>query len=375
MIAILSAAPIDPASPTVSVVVPSYRQGRFLGPCLESLLRQSGPAIEILVLDNCSDDETAGVLETYRTRLSRVEVRPDEGQSDALRRGFGMARGEIFAWLNCDDMLMPGAAARAVNVLQADPSIDVVYGHCAHIDEGGDFLGYFHFIADYDEETLRNASDFIPQPSTFFRRSAYERSGGLDLSLHYTMDWDLWCLMARSGAKFRFIPEVLSAARIHAGAKTVRGGLRRFLELTRVNLRHKTRPLPILATHFLAHQVAGRFPLKRLGPLHHALRMLWRSLGGPSIEHSVVFGIGRGPRLTARFADVCFPVFRKVTALRLRFDRPESRADVRICGEEAVFSGSSYLRQFETARFIEDARIEVAGYEGALPAPIAVQVV
>ena len=338
-------------------------------------MRQSGPSLEILVLDNCSDDETAAVLEAYRTRLSRVEVRPDHGQADALRRGFGMARGEIFAWLNCDDMLMPGAAARAVGVLQADHAIDVVYGHCAHIDEAGDFLGYFHFIADYDEGTLRNARNFIPQPSTFFRRSAYERSGGLDPSLSYTMDWDLWCLMARSGAKFRFIPEVLSAARIHAGAKTVRGGLRRFPELTRVNLRYKTRPLPILATHFLAHQVAGRLRLKRLGPLHRALIMLWRSLGGPSIEQTMVFGIGPGPQLIARSADVRFPVFREVSAFRVHFDRPEARANVRISGEGALFSGSSYFWQFESARFIEDVRVEVAAYEGVLPASIAVQVV
>jgi glycosyltransferase involved in cell wall biosynthesis len=371
----LPAATVDSAFPILSVVVPSYRQGRFLRPCLESLLRQSGPALEILVLDNCSDDETAAVLEAYRTRLSRVEVRPDHGQADALRRGFAMARGEILAWLNCDDMLMPAAAARAVNVLQADPAIDVVYGHCAHIDEAGDFLGYFHFISDYDEEILRNASDFIPQPSTFFRRSAYERSGGLDPSLSYTMDWDLWCLMARSGAKFRFLPEVLAAARIHAGAKTVRGGLRRFLEVTRVNLRHKTRPLPTLATHFLAHQVAGRLRLKSLGPLYSALLRLRGSLGGLSIQQSVVLGIGHGPKLLARSADVRFPVFREVSAFRVQFDRPEARADVRICGEVAVRSGSSYCRQFESARFIEDVRVEVEGYEGVLPASIAVQVV
>lgn len=362
-----------PSAPTVSVVVPSYQQGRFLKCCLESLLRQAGPPIEILVLDNRSDDETAAVLNLYRSRLSRVEVRRDKGQADALRRGFAMARGEILAWLNCDDMFMPGAVARAVEVFQQEPSVDAVYGHCAHIDESGDFLGYFHFIADYDEEALRNFSDFIPQPSTFFRRSAYERAGGLDAALYYVMDWDLWCRMARTGSKFHFLPEILSGARIHAGAKTVRGGLRRVLELTRVNLRHKTQPLPMLATLFVIHRVAGYLRLNKLQSLRRSLRDLWSSFGGPSVEERTVFGIGRGPQLIAQSADIRFPVYREVGELQIWFDRSVGRANVRICGEAAVASGSSYVVQFRPARFLEGVCVEVSDYAGALPVGITIR--
>ena len=358
---------------TVSVIVPSYRQGRFLRACLESLLRQSAPSIEIIVLDNCSDDETASVLDAYRSRLARVEVRADLGQADALRRGFSLARGEVLAWLNCDDMLMPGAVARAVGVFQREPLVDVVYGHCAHVDEAGDFLGYFHFISEYDEGALRNISDFIPQPSTFFRRSAYERSGGVDASLYYAMDWDLWCRMARTGARFRFIPEVLSGARIHAGAKTVRGGLRRFLEIARVNIRHKTQPMPMLATLFMVHQIAGRLRLKRLGPLHRALLRLWSAFGGPSIEQRVVFGIGHGPQLVAQSADVRFPAYREIGELRFGFYPTGANATVKICGEAAVAAGSTYLLRFSSTRFVEEVRVEVSEFRGLLPARIVLQ--
>ena len=370
-----AAAPKASGSPRVSVIVPSFQQGKFLRSCLESLLKQTGPVPEIIVLDNLSTDETPAVLTEYASRLSRVEIKRDRGQADALRRGFAMAKGDILGWLNCDDMLMLGAIERAVAALEADPQIDVVYGHCAHMDEAGDFLGYFHYIADYDEEELRNFNDFIPQPSTFFRRSAYERAGGVDPSLYYAMDWDLWCKMARTGSRFRFIPEVLSGARIHQNAKTVKGGWRRFLEVSRVNLRHKTLPLPMIPTLYLLHLVASRIQLSKFGPLYRWLRRLWRSAGGRLIEKKVVLGIGEGPRLVSQPASVRFPVFKEVGEVRFRLGLSVGRAKVTICGEEAGSSGFNYARPFERGHFLAEAVVDVSEYPGALPDSIAVQAV
>lgn len=356
----------------VSIVVPSYRQGRFLAACLESLIRQAASNLEIIVLDNCSDDETAAVLEAYRPALTRVEVRPDRGQADALRRGFEMATGDILGWLNCDDMLMPGAVERVEGVFEKTSTLDVVYGNCAQVDERGDFLGYFPYIRDYDEDELRNFNDFIPQSSTFFRRSAYEKAGGLDATLHYAMDWDLWCRMATAGAKFEFLSDVLSGVRIHPDAKTVRGGLRRFIEVSRVNLRHKTQFLPMVATMFVAHRFFRLLRLNRFTPLSRLLRRLWQKAGGRLITQRVILGVGCGPRLLDSSASIRFPVYKRCSQVAVSIQGAE-RARVRICGSEVTRSAGKWTAPFQDAPFLESVEVAIDDYQGPLPAKVFVR--
>jgi len=303
-------------NPLVTIVVPSFQQGRFLRQSLESLAAQTYPHLELILRDNHSDDGTAEVLNDFASRIRVVRER-DKGQADALRRGFAECRGEILGWLNADDMLMPQAVERVVAAFQSAERPDVVYGHCAFLDEDGAFLRYFDDIMPFSERELRNFSDFVPQPSTFFTREAYEAVGGLDAGLHWTMDWDLWCRLARAKKRFFFLPEVLSGARLHPGTKTSRGGLRRWLELTRVNMKHATLAVPMLPILYLAHLYSTRMKWT-LGPLHRPLRRWWRHVTGRNgHEKAPVLGLRAPLRVAGSEFRIEAPVFSRLETLRL----------------------------------------------------------
>ncbi|MCK6473929.1 MAG: glycosyltransferase [Planctomycetes bacterium] len=302
------------ATPLVSIVVPVWQQGRFLGSALESLLDQTYPHLEIIVQDNCSTDETEHVLERFRPRLACVVQEKDAGQSDALRRGFARCHGEILGWLNGDDLLMPDAIERAVAAFAAEPHPDVVYGHCVFLQENGQFLRYFHEIQPHRAEDLLNFSDYLCQPSTFFRRASYEKVGGLDEHLHFGMDWDLWCRFVEAGCVFRQIDEVLSGVRIYSAAKTYAGGMRRIAELYRINLRHKTTRFPYAAaSYFLSDMIGGRLHL-----LHGLLRRAWRlTTGRAQAKSSVVRGLGAPDLIVEPEARVQLPVYARVASARV----------------------------------------------------------
>ena len=303
------------ALPLVSIVVPSWQKGPFLRHALESLVEQTYPRLEVIVQDNLSTDETVGILQEFEPRLAQVVREKDRGQSDALSRGFARCRGEILGWLNADDMLMPDAIAQAVAALQAPSRPDVVYGHTAFLTQDGHFSRYFCEIRPFSSQWLRNFGPFIAQPSTFFRRAAYVTTGGLDPSLHYAMDWDLWCKMARSGHAFRFVDEVWSGTRMYRGTKTSAGGLRRIREILRVNRRHQTTRFPLAASaHLLGDVLPGRGPV-----LHGLFRWGWRRMTGRSqAPPTVVHGLTGSNLLAASPARIRFPVYDRVWGARVR---------------------------------------------------------
>lgn len=307
------------SAPSVSIVVPSYQKGRFLRAALESLLRQTCASVEILVADNLSTDETPGILDRYAPRLAgrgSVVRERDAGQSDALRRAFARAEGEVLGWLNADDLLMPQALERAAAALQAGAGL--VYGHCALVDEDGQFLSYYHDIQTATPEQLRNQGVFFCQPAAFFRRELYERAGGLDPDLRYAMDWDLWCRMARAGGRFESVNEVWAASRIYAQTKTRAGGRRRLAEIFRVNRLHKTTWIPRAALGMTYGAL-----VRRCWPgLDRPMGALWRFWTGQTVGRTVVEGLAPGRRLAAPRARIRFPLFRESAGARLRIIRP-----------------------------------------------------
>ena len=224
--------------------------GTSLPATLDSILCQIYDRVELIVQENESKDETVSVLREYSSRIDILTVERDRGQSHALALGFRKSRGEVLGWLNADDMLMPDAVERAVEAFRSPSSPAVVYGDCAFITADDQFIRYFHEIEPFSEKRLRNDTDFISQPSTFFTRAAYEQIGGIDESLAFAMDWDLWCRFAVAGFGFERISHVLSAARLYPTTKTSAGGFARWRELLQVNRRHATQPLPRAA---LAH--------------------------------------------------------------------------------------------------------------------------
>lgn len=205
--------------PTISLVTPSFNQGHFIAATLDSVLGQKYPALEYVVQDGGSKDSTADVLSRYAGRLAACRSAPDNGQADAVNKGFAGTRGEIMAWLNSDDLLLPGALVTVAQYFAEHPDIDVVYGDRLLIDGEGREVGRW-ILPGHDERVLRWI-DFIPQETMFWRRRIWDASGGrLDDSFHFAMDWDLLARFQAAGARFAHIPRFLGAFRIHAAQKT-----------------------------------------------------------------------------------------------------------------------------------------------------------
>ena len=202
--------------PLVTVVTPSFNQGRFIRETIESVLTQSYARIEYLVMDGGSSDETVEILKSYGDRLAWVSE-PDGGQTDAINKGWRRARGMIVAYLNSDDTYVPGAVAKAVEGLRAHPDAAAVYGEGYHVDEAGSVIDRYPTEA-FGMARLAETC-FICQPTVFLRREVVERLGYLDESLRYCMDYDLWIRLAHV-SRFAYLPEYLANTRLHADTKT-----------------------------------------------------------------------------------------------------------------------------------------------------------
>lgn len=201
--------------PRISVVTPSFNQARYIETTIKNVLDQGYPNLEYIIMDGGSSDGSAQIIESYSDRLAYWVSEPDEGQTDALVRGFERATGEILCWLCSDDLFEPNALFEVAETFVQNPGWQVVYGDGVWIDaEGRPFkrkkeMGFNRFVFLYDY-------NYLPQPSTFWRRGIYEKVGGLDPSFDLAMDGDLWARFTehtdihhvpRSWSRMRFYPE------------------------------------------------------------------------------------------------------------------------------------------------------------------------
>lgn len=214
-------------SPTVkllvSVVVPCLNRADLLRPTINSILNQSYPRIECIVMDGGSNDGTVEVLRSYGDRIIwRSE--PDRGHADAINKGWQLSKGEILAWLNADDCwTVPGSVGTAVEYFTKDPTIDVIYGRAETIDRNGRHVGWSH-AREWDlEEALRRCDHLIPQPAAFIRRDSVIRAGWLDVSMETGKDHDLWLQISLIGGRLQFVPETLALERSTPGTWSQRG--------------------------------------------------------------------------------------------------------------------------------------------------------
>lgn len=230
------------SQPLVTIVTPSYNQGRFIRATIESVLAQDYPHIEYIILDAVSTDETARIAAEYAGRLEFISEK-DRGQSHAINKGFQRARGEIVAWINSDDTLLPGAVSRAVAALAAHPEAAASYGEGYLMDEEGFATCRFPHTQPFDLWRLINVSDYILQQSVFFRRSAVEAVGWIREDLHYAMDWDL---LIRLGLRWplHYEPAYFGCLREYAAAKTSAGGGKRAREILNMLREHSGRRWP-----------------------------------------------------------------------------------------------------------------------------------
>ena len=217
---------------TISVITPSFNQGQFIAETIESVLMQEGEFdLEYIIVDGASTDNTLDIVKSFEQQLfsagrpvkcNDISFRwiseKDEGQSDAIIKGFAMAKGDVIAWLNSDDTYIPGALQKIAEFFCGNPSSPVVYGKSFYTDESGRVVGRYP-TGEFDRDRFP-AFNFISQPSVFFTRKAYEEIGGIDKTLQFVMDYDLWI---RFSQKFdlEYLPHDLSTYRLHEFSKTV----------------------------------------------------------------------------------------------------------------------------------------------------------
>lgn len=218
--------------PLVSIITPSYNQGEFIRATIESVICQDYKNIEYIVIDGGSTDSTLSILEEYKGKLTYISE-PDKGQSNAINKGFHMAKGDIIAWLNSDDVYEPGCIKKAVEALNRNPEAAMVYGDGYIIDREGKKTGPFIYSRDFSLWALTHIWDYIMQPATFFRKDDVEAVGYLDESLNWTMDWDLWIKLALR-KDIVYIPDYFACSREYGETKTSTGGDKRLAEILKV---------------------------------------------------------------------------------------------------------------------------------------------
>jgi glycosyltransferase involved in cell wall biosynthesis len=223
----------------VTVVTPSFNQGRFLSRTVRSVLDQEFDGeLEYLVRDGGSSDETVSILRGFGDRIDWTSA-PDGGQADAVNQALSGATGDIVGWLNSDDIYYPGAIAAVCAAFDADPTADLVYGSANHIDDRDCVLEPYP-VEDWNFERLISTC-YLCQPAVFFRKSVVGRFGALDPSLRYAMDYEYWLRLASKGARFLRIPATLAGSRLYPTNKTL--GSRRAVhrEINDVLRRHLRR--------------------------------------------------------------------------------------------------------------------------------------
>ncbi|MGV8049431.1 MAG: glycosyltransferase family 2 protein [Anaerolineaceae bacterium] len=248
-------------NPTVSIITPSFNQAAFLEETIRSVLEQDYPNIEYVIMDGGSKDGSLEIIQKHAGRLAAWESKPDRGQTDAINQGFGKASGEIFAWLNSDDILLPGAVSAAVKALQANPQAGMVYGNALLINAEGKKIGDFP-AAQTDLRKLRQGYVHIPQQASFFRADLWRQVGPLDPSFYFAMDYDLWVRLAAK-APLLYVPELWAAFRLHGDAKSIASDDRCWPEMLRVHYRDGGKPFSVIVAKYWVRKLIAPVLMRR----------------------------------------------------------------------------------------------------------------
>ena len=206
--------------PRVSIVTPSNNQGQFIEETIRSVLLQGYPNLEYIVMDGGSTDNSVEIIRKYEPWLSYWRTGPDGGQAAAIAEGFRHATGEILAWLNSDDRYRPGALVRVAHFFTTHPNVVLGNGDVNYIDAEGCFLKRLYAVRPNRLLTANLGKHSWPQQGCFWRRWAYERAGGLDGSLRFCMDRDLFIRLTGIGPSRRIPGPPLADFRIHDRAKS-----------------------------------------------------------------------------------------------------------------------------------------------------------
>ena len=242
-------------NPLVTIVTPSYNQAAFLEETIQSVLSQDYANLEYIIVDGGSTDGSIDIIKKYQDRLAAWVSEPDQGQSDAINKGFLMSSGEIMAWLNSDDIYHDGAIREMVSVFQENPDLGLLYSDLDIIDVEGRTIGKFNTKQSSYRRLMRGGVN-IPQPAAFWRRSIWERTGPLDISFYFAMDYDLWVRIAKI-APVKYVPFSWASFRLHEEGKTSVSDDRCWPEMRRVHRREKGRLISWFMAKYTLRKIIG----------------------------------------------------------------------------------------------------------------------
>ncbi len=221
--------------PKISIVTPSFNQGKFIEETIRSVLLQGYPNLEYIIIDGGSTDNSIEIIKNYEPWIAYWESEPDKGQSHAINKGFAKATGEIYGWLNSDDFFLSGGLCAIAQFANNKPEAIAWVGACYDIDKDGKEIrlnipkiGGKKALADWSQGA------FFPQPGCLFKAEAFHRIGGLNESLFYVLDVELWMRLADIG-KFANFEQAIAVSRLHEEAKTFLDLPEREVEHMRIN--------------------------------------------------------------------------------------------------------------------------------------------
>jgi glycosyltransferase involved in cell wall biosynthesis len=209
--------------PKVSIITPSYNQAPFLESTIQSILNQSYPNLEYILIDGGSSDGSKAIIERYADHFAYWVSEPDKGQAHAINKGLRKSSGQFIGWLNADDILLPETVSAVVQAFNDDPNVDVVYGKLDRINQVGIIIPTPLLPKDkvvFSRELIIGEC-VVNQPGSFWRKEWLDRVGYLDERLHFGLDYEYWIRMALAGAKFMRLPQVVAQFRLSSGSKTV----------------------------------------------------------------------------------------------------------------------------------------------------------
>lgn len=232
--------------PKISIITPSFNQGAFIEETIQSVISQSYPNIEYIIIDGKSTDNTMELLKKYENRLFWISE-PDTGQTNAINKGVRLAKGEIIAYINSDDLYLPCTLEKVVHFFQENPEVAALYGNIIHIDKDSNELERYK-PGKLNPKRILLENFYLPQPTLFFKRKVLEKIGFFDESMDVAMDFDYWVRISQF-FQLGYLDDFLASARLYPETKSASRQLKYFDESMRI-LEKYLQQNPEASSHF-----------------------------------------------------------------------------------------------------------------------------